>query len=105
CNLNGCVTGLDDLLRNGEVFPHEEVNVRRGGLREFHGQLLSGNRTQPLLTPRRGKRKTRSVPVPPRAVAGHTSNGPLPHPQLSGTIQQDRLLLLDWRAICEFCDK
>jgi hypothetical protein len=36
-NLDGCVAGLDDLLRKREVVPHEEVNVRRVALREFHG--------------------------------------------------------------------
>jgi hypothetical protein len=28
CNLDGCVAGLDDLLRNGQVIPHEEARWR-----------------------------------------------------------------------------
>jgi hypothetical protein len=34
------VAGLDDLLRNSEVVPHEDVDVRRVVLCEFHGSLL-----------------------------------------------------------------
>jgi hypothetical protein len=40
CNLDGCMAGLDDLLRNREVSPHEEVDIRRMVLREFHRWLL-----------------------------------------------------------------
>src|SRR5262249_49241221 len=33
CNLDGCVAGLDDLLRKGKIVPHEEVHIRREVLR------------------------------------------------------------------------
>ena len=36
-NLDGCVAGLDDLLRSGEVVPHEQIDVGCVVLREFHG--------------------------------------------------------------------
>jgi hypothetical protein len=39
-NLDGGVTRLDDLLRNREISPHEEINVRRVVLCELHGWLL-----------------------------------------------------------------
>ncbi len=41
-HFDGGVTGLDDLLRNGEVSPDEEINVRRVVLRELHGDAPSG---------------------------------------------------------------
>lgn len=39
-HLDGCVAGLDDLLRKRQVIPDEEVDVRRVVLRECHGWLL-----------------------------------------------------------------
>jgi hypothetical protein len=63
CNLNGCVAGLDDLLRNREIVPHEEIDVRCVVLREFHGWLLcvptfhdSTLRSQPSKGPSRLQR-------------------------------------------------
>ena len=60
-NLDGCVAGLDNLLGNREVVPHEEVKVRRVALRELHGWLLSRNPTQVILGPRWGEGKRRNV--------------------------------------------
>ena len=36
-NLNGCVAGLDDLLRKRKICPQEEVDVGEVVLGEFHG--------------------------------------------------------------------
>jgi hypothetical protein len=39
-NLDGGVAGLDDLLRNREVVPYEEIDIGGAVLGEFHGGLL-----------------------------------------------------------------
>src|SRR5579884_871369 len=58
CNLDGCVTGLDDLLRKGEIVPDEEVDVRRLALRELHGWLLLQRLTCRIVTSWCGPVKT-----------------------------------------------
>jgi hypothetical protein len=44
CGLDGGVTGLNDLMRMGQVMPHEEVNIRRFlALVKVHGVLLGNS--------------------------------------------------------------
>jgi hypothetical protein len=57
CHFNGCVAGLDDLLRNREIVPHEEIDIRRVVLCELHSSLLSKNKPQPILAPKHGESK------------------------------------------------
>jgi hypothetical protein len=57
---DGRVAGLDDLLRTGEVVPHEDVDVRRFVvLGEFHENLLqSANRFTHSLLQSRARQRT-----------------------------------------------
>jgi hypothetical protein len=61
-NLDGCVAGLDDLLRNGQVAPHEEVNIRRVVLREWHGSLHFDSNLTPFYAEIGARESGLSVP-------------------------------------------
>lgn len=50
CHLDGCMAGLDNYLRGGEVRPHEKVDIRGVVLRELHGFSFQEKQTSTNFT-------------------------------------------------------